>query len=115
MFGVLFSALSVSTWYFIKKPWFLNDLLSIAIMSCSIKLFKITCMKSAALFMGITLLYDTLTAILIHYSQSESYDSLILAKANYPFEIQIPSFKHILNKKCAWIAMTAIILPGFFL
>lgn len=44
-------------------------------------------MKSAAIFMGITLLYDTLTAIIIHYSENESYDSLVLSKANYPFEI----------------------------
>ncbi|KAL4473823.1 hypothetical protein ABPG74_022687 [Tetrahymena malaccensis] len=113
--GTIFSFASVSTWYFIKKPWFMNDVLSVAIMSCTIKFFKITSMKSAAIFMGITLLYDIVTAILIHYSQSQSYDSLILAKANYPFELQIPSFKHILDKKCAWIAITSIVLPGFFL
>ncbi|EAR90165.1 signal peptide peptidase (macronuclear) [Tetrahymena thermophila SB210] len=113
--GAIFSLACVSSWYFIKKPWFMNDILSVAIMSCTIKFFKITSMKSAAIFMGITLLYDTVTAILIHYSQSQSYDSLILAKANYPFELQIPSFKHILDKKCAWIAITSIVLPGFFL
>ncbi|KAL4470153.1 hypothetical protein ABPG72_009078 [Tetrahymena utriculariae] len=113
--GAIFGFTCVSSWYLIKKPWFMNDVLSIAIMSCTIKFFKITSMKSGAIFMGITLLYDTVTAILIHYSQSQSYDSLILAKANYPFELQIPSFKHILDKKCAWIAITSIVLPGFFL
>jgi hypothetical protein len=57
-------------------------------------------------------LLDALTAIIAHYVENESYDILVLKHFNYPLVLELPLFQVIYDKKCSWVSIINIVLPG---
>ena len=52
-------------------------------------------------------------ALLAHYKlNTESYDILVLMHFNFPLELEMPLFGTIFNKRCSWVSIINIILPG---
>jgi hypothetical protein len=77
----------VFIWYYLQKPWYLNDFLGIALTTLFIKFFKITSMKIACVFLFSTLAVDFALALAYHLIASGNYDDVIISKYNDPIEI----------------------------
>lgn len=58
---------------------------------------------------------DILSAIINHYDSAENYNNTVLKYFNYPFELQSPLFHWQIDRKCTWISILSIILPGLVL
>lgn len=85
---------------FTKKAWELSNIISLAIMGSSVKLFKIRSYKSALIvflkfikFLLPSCACDVIMATISHYVYPESYNILVLQYFNLPMELAIPLFK----------------------
>ena len=59
---------------------------------------------------------DILASVLIHYMVPESYNILVLKYYNCPLELELPLIGGLVfEKKCAWLSITSIVIPGFFI
>ena len=58
---------------------------------------------------------DILSAIITHYDSTGNYNNMVLKYFNYPFELQSPLFHWQIDRKCAWISILSVILPGLVL
>jgi hypothetical protein len=92
-------------------------------MGSAVKLFKVKCLRDACLvtitpllqFLLPCALLDVIVATIIHYTYTESYNVLTLKYFNYPLELEIPLFAVQFERKCAWISIISVLLPGFFI
>ncbi|KAM3146053.1 hypothetical protein pb186bvf_001710 [Paramecium bursaria] len=98
-----------------EKAWYLNDIISFCFIGGFIKLFKICSMKVSTIVLMSCMILDCAAGTLIHYTKEQSYDQLVQKNFNYPVELQIPLFTSIYEKKCAWISVFNVILPGLVL
>lgn len=119
--AALLSGLVVVLYYFSRRAWYLNDLIALCIMGVSVKIFKIKSMKyfytslsprNAVILLLPCAILDTVSAIISLYLEEESYDILVLRHFNYPLVLEIPLFQLIYNKKCSWVSIINIVLPG---
>lgn len=117
--SVLFGALVVFLYFYFNKTWIMNDMIALCIMGVSTKIFKIKSMKyfyfitrNACLLLLPCALLDAITAIVSHFIESESYDVLVLKRFNYPLVLELPLFEVLYDKRCSWVSIMNIILPG---
>jgi hypothetical protein len=55
---------------------------------------------------------DAVSAIIAHYAENESYDILVLKHFNYPLVLEVPLFQMVYDKRCSWVSIINILLPG---
>lgn len=101
-------------WIFYQN-WIITDIISICTIVASIKLFKLTSLKMAVVFLGSVLGVELVVSLIIHYSLQVSYNNLIINKYDSPIMVEIPSITPELFRKCAWLPATSLILPGLLL
>ncbi len=58
---------------------------------------------------------DGICGLIIHYLNDQSYDILVLKDFNYPIEFQLPMLQTVFDKRCAWISVANVILPGLMI
>jgi hypothetical protein len=94
--------------------WIYYDLLSIVICVGGIKLFRFKNMKHAYLSMlTIALLVLVLSAVL-HFFLERSYNDYV-SELGSPLFIQVPDMINNLYKKCSWLPIIDVIIPGVLL
>ncbi|CAD8114468.1 unnamed protein product [Paramecium sonneborni] len=98
-----------------EQIWILSNLISICILGSLIKLLKITSLKHCLLFFLPIMAMDIFCSIYLAINIRYEWDSLILRYFNTPLSAQIPYFRFIYKKKCAWVSIFNILFPGFFL
>ncbi|KAM3136000.1 hypothetical protein pb186bvf_011805 [Paramecium bursaria] len=98
--------------FIFTKYWFIGDFLSVFIIGTIVKLFKLPNLKNAFIFMVPIMLVDIFLAILVHFTQYQSYNILTLKYLNCPLEIVVPLFELQFSKNCAWISLFNIAIPG---
>ena len=72
-------------------------------------------MKTATYFLTLCLLFDCISALIVHEIDPISYDYTIISNYNSPLEIEFPAFKKNFLKRCSWLPITGIIFPGLFI
>ncbi|CAK87807.1 unnamed protein product (macronuclear) [Paramecium tetraurelia] len=106
--GVALFAVYLAT----EQIWILSNLISICILGSLIKLFKITSLKDCLLFFLPIMAMDLFCSIYMAMTIRYEWDSLILRYFNTPLSAQIPYFRYIYKKKCAWVSIFNILFPG---
>lgn len=102
-------------WWVSNKNWILTDLISLSIIVASVKVFKFISLKMALFSFFITICVEVGTLIVIQKTKGTSYDDYLLNSINDPFQLQIPTLVPIIEQKCSWLAVSAIIYPGLLL
>ncbi|CAD8182464.1 unnamed protein product [Paramecium pentaurelia] len=114
VFSSIISLLIGMPYYFLK-PWYLNDIISLAFIVLIVKLFRLKNFKFASFLMVSNVVLDSTFALIIHYTQVESYNTTVLQYLNCPLELQFPLIKLQYNKNCAWISLFSQAIPGLLL
>ncbi|CAD8091589.1 unnamed protein product [Paramecium primaurelia] len=115
IFAIILGAALFAIYLATEQIWILSNLISICILGSLIKLFKITSLKDCLLFFLPIMAMDIFCSIYLALNIRYEWDSLILRYFNTPLSAQIPYFRHIYKKKCAWVSIFNILFPGFFL
>lgn len=115
--AAVISATLIILWLSLRRPWYLNNLIAICIMGSVLKLFKVTSMKTAIYNLVVMMVFDSVSAVIIHYSVSDlSYDTVIISCVNSPIEMQWPLYNdRTFYKYCTWLPLTGLIFPGIFI
>ncbi|CAD8184390.1 unnamed protein product [Paramecium pentaurelia] len=101
--------------YYFLKPWYLSDIISLAFIFLIVKFFRLKNLKTAAALMIANVILDSTFALIIHYTQPESYNTTVLQYLNCPLELQLPLIRMQYGKNCAWISLFSQAIPGLFL
>ncbi|CAK83082.1 unnamed protein product (macronuclear) [Paramecium tetraurelia] len=101
--------------YYFYKPWYLSDIISLAFIVLIVKFFRLKNFKFASFLMISNVLLDSTLALIIHYTQVESYNTTVLQFLNCPLELQLPLISLQFNKNCAWISLFSQAVPGLLL
>ena len=70
--------------FYLRKPWYVSDIISTLIIGALMKLMKFKRMKEAVYFLLICLLSDCILAGVFHFTNSQCYDTVIIDKYNSP-------------------------------
>ena len=93
------------------ENWILYDLVAICICVGSIKLFFFNNLKQAYISMSIYTVTVTIIAIISHYILERSYNDYAYELSS-PLFIQVPDLVNNLFKKCSWLPVIDITVPG---
>jgi hypothetical protein len=99
---------------FYVKSWLYYDVLSICICVGGIKLFRFKNMKQAFQLMGAVVVFITISTVVIHFILDRSYNNYT-ADCTSPLLLQVPDLIEELYKKCSWLPVIDVILPGVLL
>jgi hypothetical protein len=94
--------------------WIYYDILSIAICVGGIKLFRFKNMKHAFISMLTITLLVTAATIVSHFLLERSYNDYA-SDLSSPLFIEVPDLIDNLYKKCSWLPIIDVILPGVLL
>lgn len=109
----MISASAILAITLLYKDFISNAIIAGGIIITSIKLFKFTSLKEAAIGCGILMVVETLAAVIYHETlPDQSYNDAFGRDIVSPILIQFPSLTQSLYKKCSWVAVTEIIFPG---
>ena len=98
---------------YISSNYIFSNILSIIILIGAIKLFKFLNLKQAAICCLIVFIVENTVAFLFNYFSSDmSYNDLIGTTFNSPLVMEVTNFTYNLYRKCSWIPISEIILPG---
>lgn len=94
--------------------WIYYNILAIAICVGAIKLFRFRSMQQAVISMMISIVFIAMFAIVLHYKLDRSYNDYA-SEIVSPLFITIPDMIDELYKKCSWLPVIDVIVPGVFL
>lgn len=113
-----FISLGVSTVMFIigffTDSWIYYNIIALAICVGAIKMLRFSTMKQAFLSMLISVITVSTMAIILHFVLERSYNDYA-TELNSPLFIMIPDMVDQLYKKCSWLPVIDVIVPGVFL
>ena len=99
---------------FFLTNWIYNDVMAVCICVGSIKLFKFRSLKQGFLSMIIFLVFVTIAAIILHFTLDRSYNDYA-TELDSPIFLTMPDLIKTLYKKCSWLPVVDVIVPGVFL
>lgn len=77
-----------------------------------VKVLKFTSLKLAGLSYFSLLALEVIVIVILYVDEGESYNGLFINKYNCPILIQIPTINPVIDQKCGWVPITAVIYPG---
>lgn len=90
------------------------DFLAICICVAGIKLLRFTSLKQALYSFIISVLSTTIISIILHYILPRSYNDYA-SELSSPLFITLPDLINNLFKKCSWLPVIDVIVPGVLL
>lgn len=110
----LFITLSLNIPAYLLDNLILNNILAVAISIGSIKIFYFKSFKQSCLSMTISTVSVTIVAVVLHYILRRSYNDYAYELSS-PLFIQVPDMVDNLYKKCSWLPVLDVLVPGVFL
>ena len=107
-------ALGMFTIGLFNDSWIYNDVLALCICIGSIKLFKFRSMKQGFLSLLILASSVTLLTAILHFVLDRSYNDEA-TELNSALFLILPDLINSLFKKCSWLPIFDVIVPGVFL
>lgn len=99
---------------FVTDSWIYYNIIALAICVGAIKMLRFSTMKQAFLSMLISVITVLTMAIILHFILERSYNDYA-TELNSPLFIMIPDMVDQLYKKCSWLPVVDVIVPGVFL
>ena len=94
--------------------WIYNDILALCICIGAIKLFKFRSMRQGFLSLFILSFGVSMMAGILHFTLDRSYNDEA-TELNSPIFLMVPDLITSLFKKCSWLPIFDVIIPGVFL
>ena len=98
----------------IYENWIFYDALAICVCVGGIKLLTFASLRQAGLSFLITVLTSTIISVIFHYTLPRSYNDYASEIAS-PLFITLPDLITNLFKKCSWLPVLDVIIPGVLL
>lgn len=67
------------------------------------------------MFLFFCLVIDSISALIVYFTEPLSYDVLFINEYNEPFLIALPSINKVYNKYCSWLPVTGTAFPGILM
>lgn len=100
---------------FLFESWLFYDFLACCICVASIKLFHFSSLKEAFLSMLIMIFTITMIAIALHYLLPDRSYNDYATELSSPLFLMFPDLDKNLFKKCSWLIVVDVIVPGVVL
>lgn len=110
--GALGCTAVVTTVAFLFESWILYDILAACICVGSIKLLYFNTLKQAFISMGIYVFNVTTIATTLHFILPDRSYNDYATELSSPLFISVPDLINGLFKKCSWLVVVDIIVPG---
>lgn len=107
--GVL--TLGVTVFAFLSDNWILYNYIGVCICVGSIKIFHFDSLKQSYLAMTIMVATITIVSVILHYLLPRSYNDYA-GELSSPIFIEVPDLVNNLFKKCSWLPIFDVIIPG---
>ena len=99
---------------FFADSWIYNNILGVCICVGSIKLFKFRSMRQGTLSLFILAASVSIVGGILHYTLDRSYNDYATELDSAIF-LTVPDMIDTLFKKCSWLPIFDVIVPGVFL
>ncbi len=107
--GVLTVIITIIAFFF--DNWDLYDIIAGCICVGSIKIFHFNSLKESFLAMGIFTITIGIMAVALHYVLPMSYNDYA-GELSSPLFFEVPDLVNNLFKKCSWLPIIDVIIPG---
>lgn len=104
-------SLTVGIMGLVFENWILYDFLAGFICVGSIKIFHFRSLKQAFTSMIILFVGVTILTIILHYLLTLSYNDYV-GELSSPLFLQVPDLVDNLYKKCSWLPIIDVVIPG---
>ena len=97
------------------ENWILNNVLAVFICVGAIKLLKFLSLRQGLFSFMISVLSSTILAIILHFLLPERSYNDYASEISSPIFITLPDLINNLYKKCSWLPVLDVIVPGVLL
>ena len=103
--------MGVTIFAFFSDNWILYDMIAICICVGSIKIFHFNSLKQSYLAMTIMVATITIISVVLHFLLPQSYNDYA-GELSSPIFLEVPDLVNNLFKKCSWLPIVDVIIPG---
>lgn len=105
----------ISWWWLSGQVFYLSNFITVCIVGSFMKLLKFQSFKDVTIFLTFVFITDGFWAMMLHFMDSRSYNSVVISDFNTPVLFQIPGIPQKLFQRCVWMSFTNILFPGLVL
>ena len=105
----------VSFYWELNGQWLINDILGVCTIVALMKLVKVTSLLTGVYLVGGILAVEIVVGLFVHYIIGLSYNNYVINLFQNPLMLLLPSITPQLYRRCAWLPITSVLLPGLIL
>lgn len=106
---------AVCAWYFSGTNWIIGDTIYFCIYLATIKLVKFGSLKTALIAFIITMGLNIFLILLAQFVIGVYFNNGMLTLFNNPLFLEVPAITIYPNRKCSWLFLFSMALPGILL
>lgn len=111
--SIVFTLVLIIVGFFVEN-WIFYDLLALCICIGGIKILRFYSLRQALLSILISVLTGLIVSIILHFVLERSYNDYA-SELSSPLFLMVPDLINNLFKKCSWLPVIDIIIPGVLL
>ena len=97
------------------RYYIIADICAFAIVIFCLKIFQMSSIKRATLFIITEMLFELMWGFIINNAMNNSYDIFFSSALCIPIRVVIPTLNQFLHQNCTWMLVSSLIFPGLAL